>query len=501
MIIKGAEIPLVASRAGTTGLRRATTALGGHQGPPVLRDVRIEDGAILAVAATIEPGPAEPVIEGGGGALLPGLHDHHIHLLSLAAWSRSVPCGPPEVQTREALLRALREADARTPAGEWIRGVAYHESVAGELDRWALDAFVSDRPVRVQHRSGQLWMLNSAGLRALGAEDGVGRLLRSDAWIRDRLEGGRGENRRVTPDHQDLAQVSRALAATGVTGVTDATFTNGPCEARMFFEEVAHGRLLQYVLLMGSEHLAPESGPPDSRVVGAHLKVMVHDDDLPDPDELADRFRAAHGSRRPVAVHCVTRAELVVALSAFKRSGVRNGDRIEHAGIVPDECVDVIRALALSVVTQPNFISERGDEYGFEVDAEDLDLLYRLASLDRAGLAVGGGTDAPFGRPDPWAAMRAAVHRETAGGALLGPDEAVTPERALWLFTTPPGAPGGTPRSVSPGSRADLVLLAAPWREAREVLSSELVVATFVGGNVVTGAGRNWAAAVPGTIE
>ena len=36
--------------------------------------------------------------------------------------------------------------------GEWLRGTGYHESVAGELDRHALDRWVPARPVRVQHR-------------------------------------------------------------------------------------------------------------------------------------------------------------------------------------------------------------------------------------------------------------------------------------------------------------------------------------------------------------
>ncbi|WP_229758442.1 hypothetical protein [Peterkaempfera bronchialis] len=55
--------------------------------------------------------------------------------------------------------------------GTWVRGVGYHESVAGPLDRDRLDALVAHRPVRVQHRSGALWILNSAGAALLGLDD------------------------------------------------------------------------------------------------------------------------------------------------------------------------------------------------------------------------------------------------------------------------------------------------------------------------------------------
>ncbi|EUA43877.1 amidohydrolase family domain protein [Mycobacterium xenopi 4042] len=45
--------------------------------------------------------------------------------------------------------------------------------------------------------------------------------------------------------------------------------------------------------------------------------------------------------------------------------------------------------------------------------AEEHGQLWRVASLLRAGVAVALSTDMPFGRDDPWAAMRAAVHRTT----------------------------------------------------------------------------------------
>ena len=69
---------------------------------------------------------------------LPGLHDHHIHLLAFAASLNSVPCGPPHVTCERELAEALR---ARQPAnpGAWIRGVGYHPSVAGDIDRSWLD--------------------------------------------------------------------------------------------------------------------------------------------------------------------------------------------------------------------------------------------------------------------------------------------------------------------------------------------------------------------------
>ena len=51
-------------------------------------DVRIEDGDIAEIGRRIR-GPGDE-IDGHGGALIPGLADHHIHLLALAAQATSI---------------------------------------------------------------------------------------------------------------------------------------------------------------------------------------------------------------------------------------------------------------------------------------------------------------------------------------------------------------------------------------------------------------------------
>ena len=131
------------------------------------------------------------------------------------------------------------------------------------------------------------------------------------------------------------------------------------------------------------------------------------------------------------------------------------------------------------MVTQPNFVRERGDAYRVDVTPRDRSWLYRCRAFLEVGIPVGGGTDAPFGDPDPWAAMRAAVDRRTLGGAELGRDERITPEQALALFTTTAQAPGGAVRRVAAGERADLCLLDRPWADARETLDASHVIATF----------------------
>jgi predicted amidohydrolase YtcJ len=178
----------------------------------------------------------------------------------------------------------------------------------------------------------------------------------------------------------------------------------------------------------------------------------------------------------------VTRAELVMATAAFAAAGAIAGDRIEHASIAPPDAARALAALPLTVVTQPGFIRERGDAYATDVEAGEQPWLYRCRGFLELDIPLGAGTDAPFGDPDPWRAIRAAVDRRTEMGLELGADEQLSPERALALFTSPPDRPGAPPRRVEVGAPADLCLLDRPWSSARDSLDSTHVSATFRAG-------------------
>lgn len=466
-------------------------------------DVRIGDGRILEVARGLEPRPGEPALEAGGGALLPGLHDHHVHLLAWDAARRSLACGPDRVRDADALARRLGEARRR---GGWIRGVGYHESVAGALDRRTLDRWVPDRPVRIQHRSGSAWMLNGRALALVGLEGAravanappgverdargrpTGRLFHLDAWLRERWPPA------PPPDWRGLA---RTWAGFGVVGATDATPHNGPQEWALFARATRSGWLPQSLLVMGGSDLAGSAGPAAARTPGPRpaaaeaprvevgaLKIRLEDPQLPDFDAFCEQVARAHAAGRAVAVHCVTRLELVLTVAVLREVGVHPGDRIEHAAVAPPEMIEAVGELGVRVVSQPHFIRERGDGYLEEVERADQPWLYRCRGWLAAGVGFAAGTDAPFGDPDPWHAMRSAIDRRSGSGRRLGRVEALDPESALALFTSPARDPGAPARRVAPGCVADLCLLDRPWSRARERLEAGDVVATLCAGRL-----------------
>lgn len=453
-------------------------------------DVLVEDGRIARLGE-VDPPPGAEVVDGEGGALIPGLWDHHVHLVALAAARRSVLVGPPAVHHADALQATLRAARPAVEGG-WVRAVGYHESVAGMLDRHALDRLLPGVPVRVQHRSGALWILSGTAIDRLGIDDEdrpglerddagrlTGRLYGDDRWLRERL-------RTVTADvPPDLASVGRKLASYGVVGATDATPYERLDDLALLAGAAASGALPQRLVVTGGPALSTDD--PPSPLVPGPVKLRLADHDLPSLDELAGWVTAAHTAGRPVAVHCVTRAALVLTLAALDDAGSLAGDRIEHGAVVPPELHPQLLRHRLTVVTQPNFVAERGDRYLADVDPDDLAHLYPCRALLDDGIPVAGSTDAPFGHPDPWRAIRAAVERRTATGTPLGTDEAVAPRRALDLFLGAPGDPGRQRRQVVVGAPADLCLLDRSLSDALSEPSADAVAATVVAGRVVFG--------------
>lgn len=441
-------------------------------------DVAISGGVISAIGDRLAW--TGPEVDGGGRMLLPGLHDHHIHLMATAAARQSLSL--KGVTDSAAMAARLRERAAGLPPGSWLRAVDYDERAAGLPDAAMINGWMADRPVRMLDRTGALWVLNSAALALLDGAGGwpegaerdaagllTGRFWRCDDWLRTRLPRGAGP---------DLGALSLELARMGVTGVTDTGAGNGPSEAALLAQARADGVLRQKLVLMGREDVPEAAG-----CRRGPLKILVDERDPPDPDALAGRMAAAHGVGRAVAVHCATATELALALAGFGAAGTISGDRIEHGNVVPVEAVEELRALGLTVSVQPGFVASRGDRWLAEVEAVEQGDLLPLARLAAAGVPMIGGSDGPYGPIDPWAGMRAAVTRRIAAGGVLGVDQALSAQAALELWLRAAEPPFAV-RAVEVGAAADLILIDGGMGDLLGDFDAGRVAMTMVEGRI-----------------
>lgn len=447
---------------------RRVKPMGGQ-----VRDIGIRNGTIATIAERLEG--RGPECDGEHRDVIPGLRDHHLHLFATAAQRESVDLsgceGADEIGT------ALRVRADAEDAPRWIRATGFTEWGLALPDRHDLDRWIDDRPLRIQDRTGALWLLNSAAIAQLGGgpfPDCVetdarglptGRIWRGDAWLRAALP-------HPAPSLRDL---SLALAAEGVTAVTDAGAANGPQEARLFETALASGDLVQRLTVMGTEELRESAcyqrGP---------LKLLYDERDPADPADIALRIRFARGQGRNVAAHCVTEAELILYLEALAQAGgAQRGDRVEHGSLIPEAFVEEIAESGLAVVTQPAFIHSRGDRYAETISLADQRNLYRLRSLLAAGIQVRAGSDAPYGPISPWLAMATACTRCTATGQVIGGEEALCADAARAVFELDRGD------GICEGGPADLCLLAVPVAQAAGALASSPVDLTLIAGEPV----------------
>lgn len=432
-------------------------------------DVGMKAGVFAAIAPNLPQ--TDNDIDGSGKLLIPGLHDHHIHLLATAARMQSVDLSG--LTDPDAIIAALRTRAAETEPGGWVRAIGYDECAAGIPDRHLLDIWLPDCPLRLQDRTGALWVLNCAGLELIVTEpwpDAVetspngaptGRIWRGDDWLRARIGN----------QPPALGVLSQQLAGWGVTAVTDAGANNGPDEAAILANAIRIGDLRQRLTLMGREDL-----PDGQDYQLGPVKLLFDERALPALDDIVARIHAARTIGRAVAAHCVTEAELVTFLAALDQAGgACEGDRIEHGSMIPESLITDIAQSRLTVVANPGFIARRGDRYLAEVDPLDLPGLQRLRSLYDAGIALLAGSDAPYGPANPWVAIRSAMARQTPSGAVLGPAEALSAAEALALFW------GDRPIQI--GATADCCLVAGDWEgQIFEHAEPNPVGMTLIGG-------------------
>lgn len=470
----------------------------------------VGDGAELSSLC----GPATHVIDCRGLTVVPGFIDAHCHIMSAAAHLLSVDCSPAAVSSIADIQAAIKQRAVTLPSGQWLRAVGYDESDLAERrhpTRWELDAAAPAHPVRLIHRTGHACVLNSLALRLAGIDitteeppgghmerdlttgEPTGLLLEMDEII-DRVVP------RLADDELDrsVKLVSQHLLSQGVTCVQDASVTNGPDAIarlrRLHDEQYLRQRLSALVGYQALEWLVEERRRQRMDVAGVKIALSELGDEIyPAADELGQMLSRADAAGIPAAVHAVSEAAVAITVAAFAKALVGSRrhlrHRIEHASECPPLHGRRIARLGLTVVTQPAFIYHNGDRYLRTVERRRLPHLYPLRSLLAAGVPVAAASDAPVAPASPLLGLYGAVARRSRSGQLVAPEQAITVEEALAIHTLAAARAIAMERvlgSITPGKRADLVVLSAdPTNLTADELLSLRVEMTVLDGEIV----------------
>jgi predicted amidohydrolase YtcJ len=514
--------------------------------------VGVADGRVVSAGSRRDvldaAAPGARVIEAGDAAVVPGLHDFHLHLVGMARARLEV--GLDDARRFDEVVGRAWAAAERLPADGWLRGRGWAESALAHAALDRLEAAAAGRPALLYSHDGHsAWAsaaaLGRAGIGAATPDPAGGRIERDGAGaptgvLRERATdlveavAGRLDGE---PFARSLDEAVAQLAGWGVTGVTDAgdsSAENGIgryaaigdrgsilLEARDRLDERLRltvnlpAAAIEAGAALGLRTGAPIPGTTTLRAgwgkayadgaLGSRTAALFAPYSCGDardtgilrlePEGLDRLLLAGRDNGICLALHAIGDRAAAAVLDAIERAPPRGSamppDRIEHLQLLRPS--DAARLVALDVTASVQPIHAASDRdlvercwEGREADA------YPWQALVHAGARLAFGSDAPIESPNPWHGIFAAAHRRFPDDTRPDwrPEQSLDPVAALAAYTSGPAAALGISDEghLRPGARADLAVLSidlSTLLAADERLAGAHAELTLVGGREV----------------
>jgi hypothetical protein len=488
------------------------------------------------------------VVDLRGQALLPGFIDAHGHfpgegLYAVYADLNSPPLG--DVETIDDLVDILTARARETPAGDWVVGFSYDDSLLAEKrhpTRVDLDRVSTEHPVLIWHISLHFASANSAALTALGIDaatkDPDGGIIRRDPETGE-PDGLLEENATLfvrelgpQPGILNAAEIARECnqrylrngVTTAQSGYADQQLTGGlPIMSRLGLMDVRliiwPGETAQDDILSGKAklrsydpawvrhgavklvtdgsiqgysgyltepyHVAPRSDS-SNHVDGSHRGYPRME-----REELIERVSRYHRAGLQIAAHGNGDAAIDNILDAFEmaqRETPRKDARhiIIHAQMAREDQLD--RMAALDII--PSFFVLHtyywGDRHrDIFLGPERAARISPLRSAARRGIRYTIHADSPVVPMEPMRLVWSAVNRRTRSNQILGEGQRISTMEALRAITIDAAYQHFDEKklgSIEVGKLADLVILSRNPLDDPTTIDKIEVMQTIIGG-------------------
>lgn len=511
--------------------------------------VAIRDGVVIGVGRDRDmrrfAGRRTQTLDAGGGTVLPGINDSHVHL---ASFGLDFPPFTIDVDTATIadLAEAVRGAADGAAPGAWIRGQGWNDNrLPRPPRRTDLDPVSGDHPVILTDFSGHAVAVNSVVLQMAGitrdTRPPTGGVIEKDADGEPTgvlRETAAGLVRGLVPPFTE-EEVSTAIGnavgvlhGLGITSVTEPGI--GLDRLALYAEKERAGTLgirLNALLSAGGSPDALRGvlagyGPPrgvDPRMLRV-AGVKIFGDGIPTAAQTAwlhepyldgsnggltidgdtveeqvanlhEQIRIAHDAGLQIGTHATGDATIdaVVAgyLAAMRRNRRRRDLRhyIIHGDLTPPGTLRTMarNGIGVNMNATIKYLLGRTLDPVLGPERTDYQWPYRTA-LD-LGVRVSSASDAPVTYPSWLQGVRSAVLREGMFGGVAGEKERITLEEALATYTRTPGWQDHAERwkgTLRPGNAADVCVVDGDLLGAdpHELIDMS-IAATVLGGRVV----------------
>jgi len=506
---------------------------------PSAEAVCIENGRITSIGKNSDVIPAHhtglDVLDLKGRCVLPGITDAHIHLLEYGSSLMRVDC---ETATRAECVEQVRNAVAASQQGCWVRGHGWNHNIwpEGAGSRAELDAFSSQNPIYLTHKSLHSAWANSAALKAAGIDSSspdpengqivrdssgnpTGILLESAMALVEGIIPEPSYDQRLSALHA----AQRALNAFGITAVHD--FDSWSCYLSLRQMEEIGELSVRVMKSIPFDHLdeaiqmglQSADGSETLRIgwlklfsdgaLGPQTAAMLkpYEESITCGMLFLDRrdiyefgIKSVHAGIS-LAVHAIGDRANREVISGYAQlihnascKQVTLPPRIEHVQLISADDIPELASLGIIASMQPiHAVSDRvmaERHWG-----ERCSNAYAWNALQKNGATLIFGSDAPVESPNPFLGLFAAVTRKSITDPSTSnswiPDQCLTIDQALNAYIKTPQKVAGVGKQcgvLKPGYLADLIVLPVDiLKEQPQALLNCLPEMTMVSGKCV----------------
>lgn len=424
---------------------------------PRARHMLVRDGYIAALDDAVPHESSVMTHDLGGATVVPGLIDSHVHFVWTGTRHFALKLAGVTT-TRELQERVAAEAERLAP-GQLLLGLDLdHEAFDPSPTAADLDAAAPRNPVLLKGDTGHLTLANTRAMTRFGVgpetngwhADGtlIGAANTAVAWRGpNEFAAGIGWDRvlRAAADEASRVGLTTIHALDGADADDDpgvrALLSHGaalPVRTVVYWQttHVEAVRALGLPRIGGCIWVDGDFGPHTAALKAPYADRPCTCGELYISDERLQAFvDSANAAGLQIALHCVGDAAVAQVLRAYRQALSRqprhdHRHRIEHFEVYDAELLRDAQELGVSVAIQPAFDGYFGgiEHNAIYLGPERALRADAIATFDRHGIAIGGGSDSTVTPLDPLYGMHCAVNH-------TNPAERVTPERALRLWT------------------------------------------------------------------